>query len=439
MKRKHIAILWYRNDLRTHDHEVLSSTNLVGVEQLLPIYCIDPRQFKPLHIGYPKTGAYRASFLLESLQALRKSLRTKGSNLYIAYGKPEKIIPQLAKQIGASTIYAMKEVADEEIRVEQKLEQSLDIPISYYWGATLFHRDDLNFSLGQLPDIFTQFRKRVEKYSRIRQPLVCPNILPPFPKDIGIGADISLETLGLSPFPISPKAAIQFKGGEQEALKRLEDYVWKRQLIATYKETRNGMLGESYSSKFSPWLANGSLSPRTIYHEVKTFEKQVKKNSSTYWLIFELIWRDYFRYVMLKYENRLFKRGGIYNKSISYQNSPSAFQSWITGETHSSFVNANMKELAQTGFMSNRGRQNVASYLCKDLGVDWRWGASYFESMLIDYDVYSNWGNWAYVAGVGNDPRPNRYFNVEKQAARYDPEGTYVQHWLDDLALHLGK
>ena len=108
-----------------------------------------------------------------------------------------------------------------------------------------------------------------------------------------------------------------------------------------------------------------------------------------------------------------------------------ALNKWINGQTGVPFIDANMMELKLTGFMSNRGRQNVASYLCNDLKVDWRYGAAYFEQQLVDYDVCNNWGNWAYLAGVGNDPRANRYFNIAKQAAMYDPDGSFQQLWLD--------
>lgn len=114
------------------------------------------------------------------------------------------------------------------------------------------------------------------------------------------------------------------------------------------------------------------------------------------------------------------------------------FWRWAEGQTGIPFVDANMRELNQTGFMSNRGRQNVASFLVNDLGIDWRWGASYFESMLIDYDACSNWGNWMYVAGVGNDPRENRYFNILKQAQNYDKKGEYIRHWIPELSGIMG-
>ena len=146
-------------------------------------------------------------------------------------------------------------------------------------------------------------------------------------------------------------------------------------------------------------------------------------------MIFELIWRDYFKYVSLKYGNKIFHLKGILDKTYHWKNDTETLKSWVNGSTDQSFVNANMKELALTGWMSNRGRQNVGSYWSKHLEQDWRIGAAYFESMLIDYDVHSNWGNWMYVSGVGNDPR-DRKFNINRQADLYDPKGEYQATWL---------
>ena len=178
----------------------------------------------------------------------------------------------------------------------------------------------------------------------------------------------------------------------------------------------------------------GCLSPRKIYEEIRQFEAKHGANDSTYWLIFELLWRDYFIFVSLKYGSRMFKIQGIkLDVSKTWKQDISKFTKWINGETGVPFIDANMKELKQTGFMSNRGRQNVASFLAHDLEIDWRWGARYFESQLLDYDVCSNWANWNYVAGIGNDPRENRYFNVVKQGKMYDSKGKYVKHWIPEL------
>jgi deoxyribodipyrimidine photo-lyase len=311
-----------------------------------------------------------------------------------------------------------------------------NVPIKFFEQLSLINPQHLPFEINNLPDTFTEFRKQVEKDSKIRSPFNIPSHLPSFPEIDAEGEIGVLEEFINSTDSKDPRSSFKFQGGESEGLKRLHDYIWKRRLISRYKNTRNGMIGESYSSKFSPWLAVGSLSPRQIYNEIKRFERSEVKNISTYWLIFELLWRDYFRFVAMKYGNKIFKKGGIKNLHRNYSNDHSLFSRWLNGETGDDFVDANMIELNTTGYMSNRGRQNAASYLVHDLGIDWRWGAAYFESKLIDYDVCSNWGNWMYIAGVGNDPRPNRKFNTHFQAKKYDPNRKYRELWLSNQLIY---
>ena len=240
-----------------------------------------------------------------------------------------------------------------------------------------------------------------------------------------------LEDFEFTPFTHHANSAFPFKGGMVSGLDHLQNYFWNTKRLSYYKQTRNGLVGVGYSSKFSPWLANGSLSARVIYWEVMRYEKEVKKNESTYWLIFELLWRDYFKYISLKHGNSIFHLGGILKKEYTWNSKQEDFLKWVEGETAEPFVNANMIELKKTGFMSNRGRQNVASYFAKNMMMDWRMGAAYFERQLVDYDVHSNWGNWMYVAGVGNDPR-DRKFNIKLQAERYDSNGKYQNLWLQN-------
>jgi deoxyribodipyrimidine photo-lyase (single-stranded DNA-specific) len=218
-------------------------------------------------------------------------------------------------------------------------------------------------------------------------------------------------------------------------LARLRHYFWETDAVARYKETRNGLIGADYSSKFSPWLAAGCLSPKLIYHELKRYEHERVRNESTYWLFFELLWRDFFRLMGKKYRNRIFLKSGPQNKDMSHlKNDWEHFWAWAEGRTGVPFIDANMRELNATGWMSNRGRQNTASFLVRDLKVNWQMGAEYFESLLVDYDPCSNWGNWNYVAGVGSDPREDRYFNILTQARNYDPNGDYVRLWCPELS-----
>jgi deoxyribodipyrimidine photo-lyase len=305
----------------------------------------------------------------------------------------------------------------------------LKCELETYSTSTLYHAEDLPFTIKDIPDVFTNFRKKIEKESHIRPPFDRPSQIPsPAIDPIALP---SLEAIGLKKMTMDSRAALAFKGGETEALKRLNHYFFESKRISVYKETRNGLVGADYSSKFSAWLALGCLSPRFIYHELKRYEQEFGANESTYWLVFELLWRDYFRFMMKKYNTKLFQLSGIQNKELPVNAHDAVLlQKWMDGKTGVDFVDANMIELKRTGFMSNRGRQNVASYLCNDLKLDWRYGAAYFEQQLIDYDVCSNWGNWTYLAGVGNDPRGNRYFNIEKQATDYDKDKSFRKLWL---------
>jgi deoxyribodipyrimidine photo-lyase len=429
-------LIWFRNDLRLHDHEPLHRAMQAGAA-IIPVYCFDPRQFDQTAFGFPKTGACRAQFLIESVAALRQSLRQLGSDLIVRQGQPEAILPGLAQEFGCDRVYWHAEVTAEETQVEQTLTEkltTLGIQGQSFWGATLYHPDELPFPLAQLPDVFTQFRKRVERASTVYPPLPTPQQLPALPTGLSPGTIPTLADLGLTPPVPDPRAVLPFTGGEPAALARLHDYLWELDCLRRYKETRNGLLGANYSSKFSPWLALGCLSPRQVYSAVQDYEAERVKNESTYWLIFELLWRDYFRFVCARYGDHVFYPSGIRNLTVAWKQDWPRFEAWCQGKTGYPFVDANMRELAATGFMSNRGRQNVASFLTKNLGIDWRMGAEWFESLLIDYDVCSNWGNWNYTAGVGNDARGFRYFNIPKQAQDYDPDGRYVKHWIPALA-----
>ncbi len=430
------ALVWFRNDLRVRDNETLFRAQ-ESATTLIPIYIFDERHFGTTRFGFKKTGAFRAKFLLESVADLKHALQELGSDLVLRVGKPELIIPELARQIGAEAVFFSEESTDEELTVERNLKRALHthtIKFHTVWQSTLYHKNDLPFSPEKLPDVFTTFRKQVEKLSKVRPTFPAPKKLNPLPSELVVGELPTLAQFGLSEPCDDARKVLAFKGGEREALKRLDDYFWKSDALRRYKETRNGLLGANYSSKFSAWLANGAISPRTIYEAVKRYEQERIANDSTYWLVFELIWRDYFRFISLKYGNRIFKMRGIKNQPVAWSQDEAKFRAWAEGRTGVPFIDANMRELSATGFMSNRGRQNVASFLVKDLKVDWRMGAEWFESLLIDYDVASNYGNWNYVAGIGNDPREDRYFNPLRQAAMYDPNGDYVRHWIPELS-----
>jgi deoxyribodipyrimidine photo-lyase len=425
-------LVWFKNDLRFADHEPWWRACQTGLP-IVALVVVDSRQFTSTSWGFPRVGHFRARYWLQSIEKLAARIESKGGQLIIRLGLPELLIPELASQLRIQSIYTSQEVAPEEVSILAQVTQAvgtLGVEVRTFWTQTLIHFEDIPWPIQRLPDVFTQFRKEVERESEVR-PLI------PEPKDTHFLAH-SCASDQLPTIPKNPgnrefelKSVITYEGGEIEANNRLHNYVWTGDFLKAYKETRNGLLGVNYSTKLSPALAVGALSPKTIYYEIKRYERERIANESTYWLFFELLWRDYFQFAMKKFGTQVFRSSGIGTRRPRWQRDFTLFEKWRQGETGVPFVDANMRELLHTGFLSNRGRQIVASYLTKDLKIDWRWGAAWFESQLIDYDVCSNWLNWAYVAGVGNDPRTDRYFNIERQAERYDSNGTYVKYWLE--------
>ena len=282
-----------------------------------------------------------------------------------------------------------------------------------------------------------------------RRSLPAPKTLPPLPpQPAPFAIPDSLEdtiscltkplgsTLGLSDppqWPTKAQSAHPFRGGQSTGHDRIQHLI-KSGAMTTYKDTRNGMLGLDFSTKLSAWLALGCITARQIHEYLLEFEEGTNErgkgvhgygkgeNKGTAAVRFELLWRDYFRLATRKFGPRLFRIGGFKDddsyswknpeKDTEVQHQVSRF---LKGKTGLSFIDASMKELFLTGYTSNRLRQNVASFLAKHMGIDWRIGAEWYESMLCDYDLSSNWGNWQYNAGVGNDPREARVFNPVKQ------------------------
>ncbi|KAM5157863.1 cryptochrome DASH [Mantella aurantiaca] len=433
-----VIICVLRNDLRLHDNEVLLWAHR-NADHIVPLYCFDPRHYLGTHhYNFPKTGPHRLKFLLESVQDLRNTLKKRGCNLLLRKGHPEDVIEDLIKQLGSVSAVAFQEEATkEELDVEKSVKQVCarhGVKVQSIWGSTLYHRDDLPFRhISSLPDVYTQFRKAVETQCKVRPTNQMPEQLKSFPEGLDEGSVPTLEDFGQQ-VPLSdPRTAFPCSGGESQALQRLDYYFWDTNLVASYKDTRNGLIGMDYSTKFAPWLAFGCISPRYIFEQIHKYERERTANQSTYWVIFELLWRDYFRFVALKYGRRIFFLRGLQDKEVPWKKDQELFDAWKEGRTGVPFVDANMRELAMTGFMSNRGRQNVASFLTKDLGIDWRMGAEWFEYLLVDYDVCSNYGNWLYSAGIGNDPRENRKFNMIKQGLDYDGNGDYIRLWVPEL------
>ncbi len=428
-------LIWFRNDLRLHDHAVIAQA-LYDVDDIIPLYCFDPKEFGPTSFGFPKTEGYRAQFLIESVADLRQSLQHLGSDLVIRQGHPEAVIPELIQQLNVTSLGYHEATAPEGLEIEKAVKAAikpLKIELKAAWGATLYHRDNLPCKPTKVPDSFSYFRKIIEADSKVYDTFDNPTKLPALPQGVEPGALPTLNDLGVEPLVPDSRAALAFKGGETAGKQRLQDYFWNDDHLQHYQKTRNGMLGADYSCKFSPWLALGCLSPRYIYWQIQDYKLERVKNDSTDSVTFSLLWRDYFHFMAAKHGKKLIQVEGLRGVALPWQQDSERFEQWCKGQTGFPLIDANMRELRLTGFISNRGRQNVASFLTKNLGIDWRMGAEWFESLLIDYDPCSNWGNWNLSAGLGPEAQTFRFLNLKKQAKDFDPEGLYVKYWLPEL------
>jgi deoxyribodipyrimidine photo-lyase len=429
-KQESTGIVWFRNNLRVADNASLKRATEHHTK-VIAVFCFNPKLFTRDEFGFQKTAKYRAKFLIETVIALKKNLSNLNISLLTYFESPEDRMHKICDAFSVAAIYTQKEWTREEISTNNLLKSTLSETVNFVedYDQFLYQPEAVSVNYANIPDVFTVFRKKMEKTVKIEAPfsIAALSVENSVENDTEIA---TLKDLGFEEFTTNIKTAFPFYGGEDAALERLHSYFFETKKVSFYKNTRNGLIGKDYGTKFSPWLANGSISAKTIYWKIKEYEAEFKANQSTYWVVFELIWRDYFKYISLKYDSKIFKIGGILNKKYHWNSDEKLIQQWICGETKDDFVNANMIELKETGFMSNRGRQNVASYFAKELLLDWRIGAAYFESLLLDYDVHSNYGNWMYVAGVGNDPR-DRKFNTQLQADRYDQNHKYRKLWLE--------
>ncbi|MFW6345468.1 MAG: DASH family cryptochrome [Halomonas sp.] len=423
-----LTIAWLRQDLRLADNPLLQFET--SPRQLLCVYVLDSAWLEPLAgLEVPRIGAARLAFLWQSLIALRGELLRRGSDLLVRVGDPVEVVASLAERHGACQVRVRRDAGSDETAAVAALAGRLgeQVELLQLDGGSLFDESVLPMTVEALPASFSAFRRRVEGKVPIppasRAPVTLPHWPDAAPRGLPPLRDVCREAAA---WRSDPRGGCRFVGGEAEGLARVDHYLWQTGAVAGYKQTRNGLLGRDFSTRFSPWLALGCLSARQVHDAVRAWQAEHGASESSDWVIVELLWRDYFHWAARQegetlFGPRMLPGGG------------EAFRAWCEGRTGLPFIDAGMRELAATGWLSNRARQNVASFLVHELGVDWRLGAAWFEHALVDFDVASNWGNWRYIAGVGRDPRGHR-FDVQWQAQRYDPDGHYVTCWQPELA-----
>jgi len=413
-------LVWFRNDLRVHDNEILLEA-VKRAETIIPVFCFDPRYFTETQYGTKKTGFFRTRFLLESVSGLRQSLQNLGGDLMIKFGLPETILPEICKEYSVSEVYHHREVAAEETEISEDVEAALwkqQINLKHFIGHTLYHKEDLPFPIKDIPDAFITFKKKIERDSEVRPVFETPGKIH-IPANMERGDLPLLSDLGITRAQFEGRAQHSFTGGEQKGLSHLANF------LSHYKIHPKGQKNISSATSFlSPWLSLGCLSPREVYWQVKNYEREHPSTDIAAHIVLELVWRDYFRFMLKKHGSNT-----TYSADKPATAESAAFNRWKIGGTGFSLIDACMAELNSTGYVNNKCRQYLASCLIKDLGVNWRAGAAYFEEMLIDYSPASNWGNWTYIAGEGV-MSVNRPIVIKPDV---HSEELYIKKWLGKL------
>ena len=422
-----VILVWFRNDLRIHDNEILLEA-VRKADKVLPVYCFDPYYFQKNASGNPKTGSLRTRFLIEAVADLRKNLQAIGGELIVRTGTPAEILPQICEQYDVNEVYHHREVANEETEISAQVEAALwkmKLNLKHFIGHTLYHKEDLPFPIKDIPDSFAVFKKKVERDSNVRPCIGTPENIST-PQILDAGEIPTLQSLGVDEPVDDLRATHTFKGGECAALEQLQQFFALSDKAGTGKSVRMASASD-LSSKLSPWITLGCISLRQVYWEVI---KHQQENNTQYAniLLLDLLWRDYFRFMFKKHGQKFIAVKADDSTEIA-ANQDELFESWKNGETGALLIDAIMHELNATGYINNYSRQVTAGFLVNDLKVYWMKGAAYFEEKLIDYSPASNWGNWAFIAGV-NDARESKYTITTKTTAELSIKNDYVNTWL---------
>ncbi|WP_157981354.1 DASH family cryptochrome [Aliidiomarina sanyensis] len=422
------ALIWFRRNLRIQDNPAVAAC---AHQPTLGVFCIGS-EYTSSWLNIPRCSPVRARFLQRTLDALTSNLQALGTDLVTHNGEAIVYIPSLCDAMEISQVHSQRLFSHDE-RVEQERMQSalnaMGVELILHDDYTLLHPHTVWRSRVHPVSANTSFSKFRKVCAPETQSIDCPDEITPSALKRIENAD---QYVSHSPFPLptaqgdTKRGALAFNGGEAAALERLSHYIGGP--IHHYKETRNEMLGADFSSKLSPWLNLGALSPNQVLRAVRDAEQRKGANPSTEWLVVELLWRDFFQFLAWELGGEMFNKSAL-NHDLKLKRNAS-FSQWCQGTTGEDFVDANMRELLATGYMSNRGRQNVASALIHEIQADWRLGAAWFEAHLLDYDPASNYGNWRYIAGLSANPRGGSWFNLKKQAEHYDPQSAFRRHWL---------
>lgn len=456
-----IHVLWFRGDFRLRDNPTLAAA-LKGADTLLCV-AVDDTQWRERQWSFQRRGPARLTAWQHATAALNDQLTSLGQRLHVITGQAGHVLPTFLNSLlvpnGDNTrshvrvftqafhapyeqddLRALRATLSELAQTSGMCGVAAVVTVEEIDSGDLLDAEKLPFgkasTLHTLPPVFTAFRHQVERCDMPMRALLPAPLAMPGPP---LGYESGEALPRAAPLQLSEQFDSPLEVSEAAGLKHLAWY-FSDQKAHHYKSTRNGLMrsaatGSGYATKLSSWLALGCLSPVTVWHALKSFEADNGASNSSHWIGFELLWREHFRWLHKRHGASLYKAQG----SVAQQSPPAQhkilarqsadFERWRTGQTDSPFVNAGMRELALTGYVSNRMRQVLASFWLYEYAGDWRLGAAWFEHTLLDYDVMSNTGNWLYIAGLGSDPKGGRRFDVAWQARTHDPQGVYTRRW----------
>lgn len=429
---KTTTIVWFRKDLRITDHAPLLAAIAEG-NALLCLYIYEKQEMSAYLQGFEKNSPARVRFLYETLQDLHASLRHYGQGLKVLAGDPLQVFSELISNFNINKIFSHITLGEEEDRISGKLKHffsASNIIWEEYAGSTLFFLDDLPYKVQNIPDRLKEFRSSVASYTLIRKPLGIPETMPLPPENCNYPDVIWIEEC--EKLKQTPVESAWILGGEVHARHLLSEFI---NLVMENPQTIEckDYLDINTWSSLKAYVSIGSLSVRYMYACLKKFEsnKYLKPILQTYYD--RLVTRDYFWFLHNKYGEQFYQASGMVGYHVAWMTNLDDFQQWQKGKTGYPIVDALMRQLTTVGYLSNKGRMVLASFLIKNLGIDWRWGAAWFEYHLLDFDASSNAGNWQTIAGLGVDNQNYRYVNIPQQGALLDPDGDFIRKWLPEL------
>ena len=402
-----IAVFWFRRDLRLEDNAGLFFA-LSENKNVLPIFIFDPEILESL----PKNDA-RVQFIYNTLTKINNRLLEQKKSIQIFHDSPNKVFHQLSEQFNINTVYTNHDYEPYALERDKTIASFLsskNIEFKTYKDQVIFEKSEIVKADGNPYLVYTPYKNKWKTVFRSQKLNYYPseNLIENI-YGVNNNQHLSLQELG-------------FKNNIIKVL----DYEVTPSLIEGYEDTRNFPAIENGTSKLGPHLRFGTVSIR------KMIEKAIAQKNEIFWS--ELIWREFFMQILWHFPHTQHKAFKPKYDAIIWRNNEQEFELWKQGKTGFPLVDAGMRELNKTGYMHNRVRMLVGSFLCKHLLIDWRWGEAYFAEKLLDYDMSSNIGNWQWVAGTGVDAAPYfRIFNPTTQIQKFDKEHKYINKWVTDL------